>query len=97
MMVAKYDIVSASPHQVYTTLGSEAVVLELQASKYFGINDVGTAVWNFLQQPREVSDVIKHIVNNYEVSADQAEVEILGFLQNLEDNGLVVVRHRSAQ
>ena len=96
-MVAKSDIVSTSPHQVYTTLGSEAVVLELQASKYFGMNDVGTAVWDFLQQPREVSDVIEHIVNNYDVSADQAEVEILGFLQNLVDKGLVVVNHRSAQ
>jgi len=97
MMVAKYDIVSVSAHQVYTTLGSEAVILELQASKYFGMNDVGTAIWNFLQQPREVSDVIEHIANNYEVSAEQAEVEILSFLQNLVDKGLVVVDHRSAQ
>ena len=96
-MVAKFDIVSVSPHQVYTTLGSEAVVLELQASNYFGMNDVGTAVWTFLQQPREVSDVIKYIVNNYEVSAEQAEVEILSFLQNLVDKGLAVVGHRGAQ
>jgi DNA phosphorothioation-dependent restriction protein DptG len=95
-MVAKCDIVSVSPHQVYTTLGSEAVVLELQASNYFGMNDVGTAVWNFLQQPREVSDVIEHIVTNYEVSAEQAEIEILSFIQNLVDKNLVVVDHRSA-
>lgn len=96
-MVAKSDVVSVSPHQVYTTLGSEAVVLELQASNYFGMNDVGTAVWNFLQQPRIVSDVIEHIVNNYEVSPEQAEVEILSFLQNLVDKGLVVVDQRGAQ
>jgi len=61
------------------------------------MNDVGTAIWNFLQQPREVSDVIEHIANNYEVSAEQAEVEILSFLQNLVDKGLVVVDDRSAQ
>ena len=61
------------------------------------MNDVGTAVWNFLQQPRQVSDVIEHIVNNYEVAADQAEVEILDFLQNLVDKGLVVAHHRGAQ
>ena len=92
-MVAKYDIVSVSPHQVYTTLGNDAVVLELQAGNYFGMNDVGTAVWNFLQKPREVSDIIEHIVDNYEVPADQAEVEILSFLQNLVDKGLATVEH----
>lgn len=90
-MIAKYDTVSASSHQVYTTLGSESVVLELQAGTYFGVNEVGTAVWNFLQQPRQVADVIEYVVNNYEVSADRAEAEILIFLQNLADKGLVVV------
>jgi hypothetical protein len=90
-MIAKYDTVSASPHQVYTTLGSETVVLEFQVGSYFGMNEVGTAVWNFLQQSRQVADVIEYVVNNYEVSAVVAEAEILGFLQNLVEKGLVVV------
>jgi hypothetical protein len=95
-MIAKYDTVSPSPHQVYTTLGSESVVLELQAGTYFGMNEVGTAVWSFLQQSRQVADVIEYVVNNYEVSAEVAEAEILSFLQNLLEKGLVVVERRSA-
>jgi hypothetical protein len=90
-MIAKHDTVSASPHQVSITLGNESVILELQAGTYFSASDVGMAVWNYLQQPRHVTDVIAHIVNKYEVSADQAEAEILTFLQNLVDKGLVIV------
>jgi hypothetical protein len=96
-MIAKHDIVSASLHQVSANLGSESVVLELQAGTYFGVNDVGTAIWNVLQQPCRVTDVIAHIVNNYEVSADQAEAEILGFLQQLVDKGLALVEHESTR
>ena len=88
---------SASPHQVYTTLGNESVVLELQGSTYFGINDVGTTVWKFLQQPRQVTEVINHIVEHYEVSADLAEAEILSFLQELVDKGLAVVERGSVR
>jgi hypothetical protein len=94
-MIARSDTVSASPHQVYTTLGNESVVLELQGSTYFGINDVGTTVWKFLQQPRQVTEVINHIVEHYEVSADLAEAEILSFLQELVDKGLAVVERGS--
>ena len=94
-MIAKYDTVSAAPHQVSTTLGTESVILELQAGTYFSVNEVGTAVWNYLQQPRHVTDVIAHIVNKYEVSPDQAEAEILSFLQSLVDKGLVTVEHGS--
>lgn len=96
-MIARSDTVSASPHQVYTTLGNESVVLELQGSTYFGINDVGTTVWKFLQQPRQVTEVINHIVEHYEVSADLAEAEILSFLQDLVDKGLAVVERGSVR
>lgn len=96
-MIAKYDTVSASPNQVSTTLGNEAVILELQAGNYFGVNDVGTAVWNCLQQPRLVADVIAHVLTEYEVSAVQAEADVLGFLQHLVDKGLVIVEHGSTQ
>ena len=92
-MITKYDTVSASPHQLFATLVNESVILELQAGTYFSVNDVGTAVWNYLQQPRHVTDVIAHIVNQYEVSAPQAEVEVLSFLQNLVDKGLAIVEH----
>jgi hypothetical protein len=73
------------------------VVLELQGSTYFGINDVGTTVWKFLQQPRQVTEVINHIVEHYEVSADLAEAEILSFLQELVDKGLAVVERGSVR
>lgn len=96
-MIAKYDTVSASPHQLSTNLGNESVILEFQTGTYFSVNDVGTAVWNYLQQPRHVTDVITHIVNKYEVSADQAEAEILSFLQNLVDKGLVIAKPGDTQ
>ena len=96
-MIARSDTVSASPHQVYTTLGNESVVLELQGCTYFGINDVGTTVWKFLQQPRQVTEVINHIVEHYEVSADLAEAELLSFLQELVDKGLAVIERGSVR
>ena len=94
-MIRLHDIVSASPSQVSTTLGDESIVLELQAGTYFGVNDVGTAVWKFLQQPRQVAEVIAHVRQRYEVSAEQAEAEVLAFLQELAKKNLVSVSSRS--
>jgi hypothetical protein len=96
-MIAKYDTVSASPDQLSTNLGNDSVILKLQAGTCFGVNNVGTAIWNYLQQPRHVTDVIAYIVDKYEVSADQAEVEILSFLQSLVDKGLVIVEDGSTR
>ena len=94
-MIRLHDIVSASPSQISTTLGEESIVLELQAGTYFGVNVVGTAVWKFLEQPRQVEEVIAHVLQRYEVSAEQAEAEVLAFLQELSKKHLVSVSSRS--
>jgi hypothetical protein len=94
-MIRLHDVVLASPSQVSTTLGDESIVLELHAGTYFGVNEVGTTVWEFLQQPRQVAEVIAHVLQKYEVSAEQAEAEVIAFLQELAKRHLVSVSSRS--
>jgi hypothetical protein len=94
-MIKKDDTVSVSPHQVSATLADESIVLELQAGTYFGMNDVGTDVWKFLQQPRRVTDVIAHILERYEIEAHRAEAEILRFLEELANKNLVMVERKN--
>jgi len=42
-----------------------------------------------------VTEVIAHILDRYEVAADQAEAEILCFLEKLANKNLVVVKREN--
>ena len=54
MSVSKFDLdttIAASTDQVSRKLGDESVVLSLSQSSYFGMDEVGTRIWQLVQEP----------------------------------------------
>ena len=44
------DVITISPDVVFRDLDGEAVLLNLALGIYFGLNEVGTRMWNLLHQ-----------------------------------------------
>ena len=90
--VSRSSVVVAAKKQISTDLGGEAVILELESGAYYGLNDVGTRIWDLIQQPKTVNDIRDAILEEYEVEPDRCERELLGILEDLACAGLLVVK-----
>jgi hypothetical protein len=86
-------MVVVSQDQVSCDLSWESAILNLKAGVYYGLNEVGTRVWNLIQEPRRVSDLRDAILEEYEVEPHRCEADIMVLLQDLLDNGLIEVRN----
>jgi Coenzyme PQQ synthesis protein D (PqqD) len=84
-------IAVASQHQLSTTLSEEVVILGLRDTVYYGLQDVGTRIWQLLQTPRSVRQIVDHIVNEYDVIEVTAAADVCRLLGELRDRGLVTV------
>jgi len=93
MTISKDSVVVAVKSQVSCQLDAETVVLHYDKGLYFGLNEVGTLVWNQVQQPRRVQEIRDAILREYEVSDEQCERDLLKLLGELSEKGLVEVRH----
>ena len=82
--------------QVSCQLDAETVVLHYNNGLYFGLNEVGTLIWNQVQQPRKVQEIRDAIVREYEVSGEQCERDLFALLRQLSEKGLVEVRDATA-
>ncbi|HEV2289487.1 MAG TPA: PqqD family protein [Candidatus Acidoferrales bacterium] len=82
-------VIVATKEQVSCDLGDEAAILGMKNSVYYGLNPVGAAIWRLLQRPRSVSELRDAIASEYDVSAKQAEDDILNLMQQLMSEGLV--------
>ena len=89
--IAKASLVAAVKDQVFCSLGDEAVVLQLKDGVYYGLNEVGTTIWNFLQEQRSVEEIQRHVLEQYDVTPERCEEEVQEFLENLADAGLIEV------
>ena len=51
--ILESSVVVASPDQISSDLGDEAVILNLKSGVYHGLNEVGAKVWAFIQQAKK--------------------------------------------
>ena len=72
--------VVASDEQVHTSLGDEAVILGLQDGVYYGLDAVGARVWALVAVPRRVSEIIALLVEEFDVSAERCERDVIALL-----------------
>jgi Coenzyme PQQ synthesis protein D (PqqD) len=86
------SIVVATDSQVSCALNEETVILHFNKGAYFGLNEVGTAIWQQLQKPQSVGAIRDAIVAEYEVDQGQCESDVLRLLTKLHDEGLIEIR-----
>ena len=76
---------------LFQQLQDEAVLLNLDSGQYFGLDEVGTRIWNLVVEGNALPQVVSDIVEEYEVDSDRCEADLLKLLQDLEAQGLVAV------
>lgn len=86
------DIIVASPHQVSCRVGEDVVVLGVRDSAYFGIQGVGTFVWDVIQQPITLRAIRERVLAEFETSAEQIDTDIAYLLNELLAADLIEVR-----
>lgn len=84
-------IAVVSDNQLSTTLSGEVVILGLHDTVYYGLQDVGTCIWELLQTPHSVRQIIDHVVSRYEVAEDTAASDLGRLLVQLQGHGLITI------
>lgn len=83
------DVVSASRDQVAADLADETIILGMKDGIYYGVDGVAARIWSLVQQPVALADVVRAIVDAYDVDEAQARADVLAFVASLESHGLV--------
>lgn len=90
--VALDSVVVASKDQMASSIGGETVILGLSAGRYFGLDDVGSRVWQLVQQPVSLRAICDTIVREYDVDLSTCEGDVVRIVGEMLSAGLVEVR-----
>jgi hypothetical protein len=75
---------------------AETVMLDVDQGRYFGVSDIGNAIWGIIAQPTSIDDLIAALLQRYEVDEDTCRREVNAFLGELSDQGLLDVEDHAA-
>ena len=89
--VALTTVVTQSPELVSTNIEGQTALLSIINGAYYGMDRVGSRVWELIEQPRAVAAVVDQLLLEFAVERATCEQHVLTFLQKLADADLLAV------
>jgi hypothetical protein len=89
-------LVSASQGVVSCELDGESALLDLDTSRYFRLNPVGTLVWRALAEPKTVSALQGVVLEAFDVEPERCARDLEALLAKLSGAGLVEISNAPA-
>ena len=81
--------VTVSPEVMSQEVSGETVLLDLQSESYFGLDEVGTRIWQLLQEQETLQGVYEVMLEEYDVAPDRLQADLEELLVQLSDSGLI--------
>jgi len=80
-----------SDQVLFQNMGGDAVLLDLSSETYFGLNAVGTRVWELLPQRDNLAAVHQTLCEEFDAMPATIERDLLALATQLAQAGLVTV------
>ena len=88
------DIVVRSDAGLLTTVvDDELIGMSVEQGACYGLNGVGTRIWDLLAEPRSIDSLCDELTDEYEVEREQCLAEVVDLLEELRAEGLLAVRN----
>ena len=70
-------------------MDEETVLLDLKSESYFGLDDVGTRIWQLLKDGKNLQSVFNTLLAEYEVGEEELKKDLQEHITQLTDAGLI--------
>jgi len=82
-------IISRVEEVVASDIDGETVMMSIENGKYYGLDDIGSRIWELIEEPIKVSDLVDTLLGRYEVDRRTCEKDVLKFLNELDDDKIL--------
>ncbi|MCS0788056.1 lasso peptide biosynthesis PqqD family chaperone [Cytobacillus firmus] len=76
---------------IASDMGGEKVMLSVKNGKYYNLGKVGGEIWDLLDGPIEVNQMVSALMSIYEVQQEDCEEQVISFLNHLYNEGLIEI------
>ena len=95
-MISPVSVVAIAKDVISCNLDGETAMLNISTGIYYGLDEVGAAVWRILTQACTVRDIVRQITTEYEVGISRCEADLVILLNQLAENGLIEIDNDAA-
>lgn len=90
-MFSDSNVVKLTKKLDVTDLSGEKVMIDFSTGKYFLLKGVANDIWEFIQDPITIGEVLQRILSEYEIDEGTCREAVKQFLQQLVNYQFIVI------
>lgn len=83
--------IARSDNFVFNEVDGELVMMNIETGAYASLNETGKSIWQLLDAPKNIADVVSALVEEYDIDQSTCENEVLPFIENMVKNDVLVL------
>jgi len=87
--------VTLSPEVISQEVSGETVLLDLESENYFGLDEVGTRIWQLIKETNDLQAIYQTLLAEYDVSEERLQQDLDTLLGEISGLGLVTLEQRT--
>ncbi|MBE9537742.1 MAG: PqqD family protein [Proteobacteria bacterium] len=84
--------IALSPDVISQEVSGETVLLDLESENYFGLDEVGTRIWQLIKETNDLNAIFNTLLEEYEVTEERLQQDITVLLTEIEGLGLITLQ-----
>lgn len=70
-------------------IGDELMLMDLNSGNYINLNEVGTVIWEQIQEPKTVSQICEVLLAKFDVKESLCQSTTIDYLQRLANDNYI--------
>jgi len=95
-MLTLNSIIQRDSEVICSEADQDLIMVSIASGCYYGLSDVAREIWDTIEHPKRVSDLVGGLTASYDVNPSLCEEQTLSFLEALLEEGLLQVKDGSA-
>jgi len=83
--------VSVAPSVIFQEVAGEMVILDLESESYFGLDAVGTRIWQLIDEHGDLRRIFTTLLAEYEVEEAQLRGDLEALISDAAGRGLITL------
>ncbi len=87
--------ITLSPDVISQEVSGETVLLDLESENYFGLDEIGTRIWQLIKDTGDLQAIYDTLLAEYEVEEARLQTDLEALLSEISALGLVKLETRT--
>jgi hypothetical protein len=87
--------ITLSPDVISQEVSGETVLLDLESEHYFGLDEVGTRIWQLAKETDDLNAIYQTLLAEYDVAENRLQRDLDTLLAEISSLGLITLEQRA--